>query len=348
MRDAVAEDFGRIPGVEVVTVNEVCPEEEEAAVKRAAAADFAIVIAPEFDHLLETRYRWIKPGVRMLIGPRIDGLRASTDKLATAEIWTRNSVPTPRTYADADWPCESFPIVCKPQSGAGSIGVCLIRSRGDLARIREVVDEYKDATLYQTFVPGRPASVAYLIGQTQTIPLLPAFQQLSDDGRFRYLGGELPIPPSLADRAIRLGRRAVECVPGLAGYVGVDLVLGDARGRLAGLRHRDQPPADHLLRRAAGAGRFQYRRSDAQPGRGSAAAGNPLAAGTGAVRPGRKCGPRPDCRGRPGIARGIPGIRLSFSESRAYTSKVRRGGPAGIGRHRTECWRLASRLADLL
>src|SRR5262249_33907339 len=56
----------------------------------------------------------------------------------------------------------------------------------------------------------------------------PAAQSLSADGRFRYEGGELPLPAPLATRAVRLARSAVEAVPGLAGYVGVDLVLGGA------------------------------------------------------------------------------------------------------------------------
>ena len=54
------------------------------------------------------------------------------------------------------------------------------------------------------------------------------FQRLSGDGRFSYLGGEIPLPDGLALRAVSLGRRAIDAVPGLMGYVGVDLVLGDA------------------------------------------------------------------------------------------------------------------------
>jgi len=82
--------------------------------------------------------------------------------------------------------------------------------------------------IVQEFVPGRAASVAFLCGPHEKLALLPTFQLLSDDGRFNYLGGELPIPDELAKRAVTLGRRAVECVQGLLGYVGVDLVLGDA------------------------------------------------------------------------------------------------------------------------
>src|SRR5262249_49480309 len=60
------------------------------------------------------------------------------------------------------------------------------------------------------------------------IPLLPAAQQLSSDGRFRYQGGHLPLPAFLAGRAVQLAGKAVAAVPGLQGYAGVDLVLGNA------------------------------------------------------------------------------------------------------------------------
>src|SRR5207248_1800177 len=82
----------------------------------------------------------------------------------------------------------------------------------------------------QRYVPGFAASVAFLIGPAQSLPLVPCEQFLSADGRFTYLGGRLPIAPDLAARAIRIAERAVRCVPGLLGYVGVDVVLG-ADGR---------------------------------------------------------------------------------------------------------------------
>jgi predicted ATP-grasp superfamily ATP-dependent carboligase len=78
----------------------------------------------------------------------------------------------------------------------------------------------------QPFVPGYAASVAFLIGPSQRLALLPAAQNLSTDGRFHYLGGSMPLPADLAQRALRLASQAVEAVPGLSGYVGVDLVLG--------------------------------------------------------------------------------------------------------------------------
>jgi predicted ATP-grasp superfamily ATP-dependent carboligase len=84
--------------------------------------------------------------------------------------------------------------------------------------------------ILQPFVPGRPASVAFLLGAVAAVSLPPTAQHLSDDGRFRYLGGAAPLSSPWRQRAESLGRRAVEAVPGLRGYVGVDLVLGEDEG----------------------------------------------------------------------------------------------------------------------
>src|SRR5262249_28296825 len=79
----------------------------------------------------------------------------------------------------------------------------------------------------QPFLAGEAASVAFLVGPEEVVPLLPARQHIDvlADGSMHYRGGRLPqaMPPG----AIALAARAVACVPGLRGYVGVDLVLAD-------------------------------------------------------------------------------------------------------------------------
>ena len=50
---------------------------------------------------------------------------------------------------------------------------------------------------------------------------------LSADGRFRYEGGQLPLPSPWKVRAVHLGFRAIAGISGLQGYVGVDVVLGE-------------------------------------------------------------------------------------------------------------------------
>jgi len=56
--------------------------------------------------------------------------------------------------------------------------------------------------------------------------LAPCKQRISEDGRLRYLGGELPLAAGLAERSVALAERALAALPETSGYVGVDLVLG--------------------------------------------------------------------------------------------------------------------------
>jgi len=58
------------------------------------------------------------------------------------------------------------------------------------------------------------------------IPLVPCAQKVSQDGRFRYLGGWTPLPEPFRSRATRLAKRVANCLPATQGYLGVDMVLG--------------------------------------------------------------------------------------------------------------------------
>jgi predicted ATP-grasp superfamily ATP-dependent carboligase len=69
-----------------------------------------------------------------------------------------------------------------------------------------------------------------LCGQSGRVALEPCKQRISDDGRLRYLGGELPLASGLADRARALADRAISALPQSVGYIGVDLVLGREPG----------------------------------------------------------------------------------------------------------------------
>ena len=227
MWEAVSDDFRALPGMQVVALADM-PEAVEPMAFQALvdAADHTLIIAPELDGILSARCEWA--GDRAL-GPTPAAVRLTADKLALAQHWQAHGVPTPATCPSAEVTDRPWrELVLKPRFGAGSTATFHLREPDELVRWVFEPDAAAGETIAQDYVPGRPASVAFLIGPTETVPLLPTFQLLSSDGRFRYEGGELPIRPDLAERAVSLGRRAVACVPGLRGYVGVDLVLGDA------------------------------------------------------------------------------------------------------------------------
>jgi predicted ATP-grasp superfamily ATP-dependent carboligase len=250
MLAAVLEDFTRRPGVHVSTLVDpallpAIPPKPEASARASAgrrgeaepafralarAADFSLIIAPEFDGLLAERCRWVEEEGGRLLGPSAAAVRLTGDKLLLARHLDGLGVPTPATLPfPSPAPRFAFPLVCKPRHGAGSQATFLVRDAEELgqvpARVRS--EGWAGEMVLQPHVPGRPVSVALLLGPERRFALPAVEQTLSPDGRFRYQGGSLPLAEELDRRGRRLAERAVEAVEGLHGYVGVDLVLGE-------------------------------------------------------------------------------------------------------------------------
>jgi predicted ATP-grasp superfamily ATP-dependent carboligase len=120
--------------------------------------------------------------------------------------------------------------VCKPRHGAGSQATFFARDDTELSLCigHAHAEDWEGEMIVQPHVPGLAASVAFLTGPGQRVALPATEQVLSDDWRFHYQGGRLPLPADLNSRAQQLAERAVAAVEGLCGYVGVDLVLGEA------------------------------------------------------------------------------------------------------------------------
>jgi predicted ATP-grasp superfamily ATP-dependent carboligase len=114
-----------------------------------------------------------------------------------------------------------YPAVIKPMDGCGSLGVHYLMSPDAALPASDTPRRLEE------FVPGMAASVALLCGPAGNVALPACRQLLASDGSFAYLGGSLPLPETLTERATQLARRAIESLPAPLGYIGVDLVLGD-------------------------------------------------------------------------------------------------------------------------
>lgn len=123
------------------------------------------------------------------------------------------------------------PVVLKPRDGAGSSLTFLVRNHDDWKHAAAQFEEQRqsDNCLVQPYLDGLALSVGVNISlDGRRIDCLPVGeQQLSNDGRFRYRGGIIPASISITQqRAIHdLVTSACESIPGLAGYIGFDLIL---------------------------------------------------------------------------------------------------------------------------
>jgi predicted ATP-grasp superfamily ATP-dependent carboligase len=225
LRDARLEPLS-VRGCRVVDVHSRENHLQEFS-RLAAKADHTIVIAPEFDGILSTTLQLARDANANLIASSAEFVAITSNKQLTAEKLATAGVPAPKAILlDADverLPIEfTYPGVLKPLDGAGSQHTFLVTSRFDEP------PPYPWPRRLEQYIPGIAASVAFLCGPEQCVPLAACRQHLTDDGRFGYLGGSLLWETDLAQRATKLAARALNAIPGSLGYMGVDLVLGEA------------------------------------------------------------------------------------------------------------------------
>ncbi len=247
---ALVEDLARYPDLAVITTWDSrlgeCPirngevllvdsSEQEAEEFRRLVQfnDLIWVIAPETDGVLERRYA--AAGIRVIGGSEL-AIRVCADKWQTARMMQDHGIATPETRlidprAGLVGTEPAWPIVIKPRDGAGSLNTFLIRDEAEWREVQQQLNQVapKVSFIQQPYHSGRALSVALLIRLDGSMAdILPVAEQwLSDDGRFRYLGGRIPaeISAEAASRVSQVAVRACRAVPGLSGYVGCDIVL---------------------------------------------------------------------------------------------------------------------------
>lgn len=196
-----------------------------------------LIIAPEIGGRLSELSRLATTGSSVSLGCEIGAIEAASDKLETARLLEVAGLPTPpRTpldEIDTSFPLDG-PLVIQPRRGAGSWATRRVDGAEELAALRARPGLPAHEWIASPHCPGLPASVTLLVGARE-IHALPARRQrleFLDDGRLHEEGFPVPLEDDeLAARATRLARAAVETIiPGLRGFVGVDLILGDHPG----------------------------------------------------------------------------------------------------------------------
>lgn len=208
--------------IELVEAGSPC---EPVFERLARSADAVLVIAPETDGLLETWARRLRDWNVRSLGSSPEAIAACSDKFALSFRLASAGIRTPPTRLGAGPMKHSdgvYPLIVKPRFGAGCAATHVIRDAGQFDSLPS-----RNDWMTQPFVPGQAGSVAFLVRAGRATPLLAGEQTIAGDTTLAYGGGRIPITGERATRIITLAQRAIEATPGLHGFVGVDVVIGD-------------------------------------------------------------------------------------------------------------------------
>lgn len=214
-------------------------------------ADAVWLIAPETRGTLARLAAVVERAGRLLLGPGSAAIRRAADKGALARRLAAAGVAVPATrvlagvggaggfperrHPGAGAAVDTFavaaalgyPVVVKPARGAGCEGVARARHAGELGRAVAAARRAAGggAVLLQRHIPGVAASVSLVSDGRRAVALAVNAQRVRAGLPFRYLGGETPLRHPLAGLAAERAVAACAALPGLVGYVGVDVVL---------------------------------------------------------------------------------------------------------------------------
>ncbi len=223
------------PGLDADRIVDVdCEVYLESLLELGRECGAALVVAPEGGGALERVSARLSDAGVMLLGSAAAAVAVAADKWECHRRFVRAGLPTPESLcvapADAGAAAASlgYPVVVKPLDGAGCDGVGLVTSDAALgAVLQQPALLAATSVLVQKYVEGQAASVSLLVADGRSIALSLNGQRVRAGVPFTYDGGVASLPHPRSEEARELARKAVALVPGLRGYVGVDLVLGE-------------------------------------------------------------------------------------------------------------------------
>nr|MDO8084128.1 ATP-grasp domain-containing protein [Candidatus Sigynarchaeum springense] len=205
----------------------------------APCVHYCYIVAPEFGNYLEQYTALLESYHVVLLSQPSTAVRAGSDKKGSIVQLAAAGVDVPATQAMDEFiaaPAIPYPVVVKPNRGAGSIGVFLARDETELQEAITANDRLsfsRDMLIVQERVIGMSLSASAIATQNGVVLLGINEQDIvlsaarSSDSK--YQGGIAgPLYPELAVECERVARAAARSFH-LDGYFGFDFIL-DKRG----------------------------------------------------------------------------------------------------------------------
>ncbi|MEN4017511.1 MAG: ATP-grasp domain-containing protein [Methanobacterium sp.] len=197
--------------------------------------DACLLIAPEEDFILYKITELIEKKNVEVIGSSLEAVKVCSDKYLMYEALKKRVkiIETEKVFFDElDYYTSSFnnaKKIVKPADGVSCSGISIVKSLEEVKKAAGSMQTNLPYFILQDFVEGVSTSVSLLSNGEEAIPLSLNLQNIEfGDNCVNYGGGEVPFEHEMSFEAKRLAKHAVESIKGLKGYVGVDVILGDA------------------------------------------------------------------------------------------------------------------------
>ncbi|HSC99221.1 MAG TPA: ATP-grasp domain-containing protein [Casimicrobiaceae bacterium] len=244
MRDAIVGDLAEITGVATTyamsihdavhvpataLASPVFPEQGESAFefvgRMAASHDRVWIVAPETDGILAD-LRHCVPDARW-IGCSAASIRIASSKCATSKRLRESGISTTRG-ADAG-EAAGVRWVVKPDDGAGACDTRVHATLASALADRDGRGTSRSRATVEVWEEGEALSLSLLcaIDHVELLSVNRQRIEIDDDGAVHYRGVDIDIPRDPRGDAVlaSLARDVARALPGLGGYVGVDVVM---------------------------------------------------------------------------------------------------------------------------
>ena len=244
MRDALVSDLAALDGVDTMygaradepklvafhgtPVSALARESAAHFVGRvAAASDCVWIIAPETGGILADLCACV--GSERWLGCDLGSIRTASSKRATVERLREHDVRTPRTIGGDESLRGEARWIVKPDDGAGACDSCVHPRLAEALEDCTQREKRGERVIVERWEEGDAASLSLLCGGKGNVEVLSVNRQRIDvdaNGCVRYNGVDInAFAHRPGDRFDRVARDVLRALPGLRGYVGVDLVL---------------------------------------------------------------------------------------------------------------------------
>ncbi len=246
MRDAITADLLRLTNyhVSVATCDLAPPVLEPARPVAPRAGESALafvarqgdahhlvwVVAPETGGLLASLQRGVDPA--RWLGCDGPSIALASGKRGTLLRLARAGISTPLAFEHAS---EITRWVVKPDDGAGALATRLHASHEAACKDGSARSRAGCPMAIEPWVEGEALSLSLLCGggRTELLSINRQHLAIDSEGTLSYQGVELNVQPLAHPRGATLNAlatRVCERVPGLRGFVGIDLVWHAQRG----------------------------------------------------------------------------------------------------------------------